>query len=215
MPTSPAQPESRMVNHWWWRPGWAVGRRFYTWHLTFDDAPDVLRLVHAYDAHLALPGLDVIPERWLHLTMQGIGFTHQVATADVDQIVDAARARLARLEPFQITLGPADVDPEVVRLKVTPAEPVSALRHQLRGAIADVWGKDRVPEDEADFTPHVSLAYSNRDAEVQSVLEAATAVPPAPATMIVRNADLIQLHRDHQQYEWTTYAEVPLGRNGA
>jgi 2'-5' RNA ligase len=202
-----------MVNHWWWRPGWAVGRRFYTWHLTFDDAPDVTRLVHEYDAHLDLPGLDVIPERWLHLTMQGIGFTHQVPTADVDEIVSAARARLAHLEPFQITLGPADVDPEVVRLTVTPTEPVTALRHQLRGAIADVWGNDRVPEDEADFTPHVSLAYSSRDADLQPILDAATTVAPTPATMTVHHADLIQLHRDHQQYEWTTYAEVPLGPN--
>jgi 2'-5' RNA ligase len=72
-----------------------------------------------------------------------------------------------------------------------------------------------VPEDEADFTPHVSLAYSNRDADLQPSLDAATAVTPVPATMTVCHADLIQLHRDHQQYEWTAYAEVPLGRNGA
>ena len=211
MPTSPTPPEPRMVNHWWWRPGWALGRRFYTWHLTFNDAPDVTRLVHDYDAHLNLPGLDLIPERWLHLTMQGIGFTHDVPTADVDQIVAAARARLARLEPFQIALGPADVDPEVVRLKVTPAEPVARLRAQLRGAIADVWGADQVPEDEADFTPHVSLAYSNRDADMQPILDASTSITTEPATTTIRRADLIQLHRDHQQYEWTTYVQVPLG----
>ena len=194
-----------------------LGHRTTLLHLAphLRRRPDVARLVHAYDAHLDLPGLDVIPKRWLHLTVQGIGFTHVVPTTDIDQIFDAARARLARLEPFQITLGPADVDPEVVRLTVTPTEPVARLRARLRGAIADVWGNDRVPEDETDFTPHVSLAYSNRDADLQPVLDAATAVTPAPATMTVRHADLIQLHRDHQQYEWTTYAEVPLGRNGA
>ncbi|MDT5026262.1 MAG: hypothetical protein QOE61_2688, partial [Micromonosporaceae bacterium] len=29
-------------DHWYWRPGWSVGRRFYTWHLTFADQPDVV-----------------------------------------------------------------------------------------------------------------------------------------------------------------------------
>jgi 2'-5' RNA ligase len=72
-----------------------------------------------------------------------------------------------------------------------------------------------VPEDGTDFTPHVSLAYSNHDADLQSSLDAATAVTLTPATMTVHHADLIQLHRDHQQYEWTTYAQVPLGRSAA
>jgi 2'-5' RNA ligase len=200
-----------MVNHWWWRPGWAVGRRFYTWHLTFEDAADVIRLVREYEAHLELPGLDVIPPRWLHLTMQGIGFVGEVDDGDVGEMVAVARVRLAALDPFTISLGPAVVDPEVVRLRVTPAETVSSLRHELRAAISDVWGGERVPEDEAGFTPHVSLAYSNRDGDMQQVLDAATAVSPRPATARITQADLILLNRDHRQYEWTTYAEVPLG----
>jgi len=26
-----------MRPHWWWRPGWAPGRRLHAWHLTFGD----------------------------------------------------------------------------------------------------------------------------------------------------------------------------------
>src|SRR5689334_136224 len=163
----------RMIDHWWWRPGWSVGRQFYTWHLTFEDSPDIGRLVDEYGPHLNLPGLDLIPKRWLHLTMQGIGFVGEVDEADVDKIVSAAKARLASLESFTISLGPAVVDPEVVRLQVIPAEPVSRLRSELRAAIADTRGASRVPEDEDDFTPHVSLAYSNRDGDMQSILDAA------------------------------------------
>jgi hypothetical protein len=37
----------RTADHWWWRPGWKHGRRFHTWHLTFDDAADVRRLARA------------------------------------------------------------------------------------------------------------------------------------------------------------------------
>jgi 2'-5' RNA ligase len=202
---------ARMIDHWWWRPGWSVGRQFYTWHLTFEDAPDVVRLVREYNAHLDLPGLDIIPECWLHLTMQGVGFLGEVDEADVEKIVASAATRLSALEPFTVALGPTVVDPEVARLKVNPAEPVSRLRLELRAAIAEVWGGEHVPEDEADFTPHVSLAYSNRDGDMQPILAAACAVSPQPGTATITHADLILLNRDHQQYEWTTYAKISLG----
>jgi hypothetical protein len=29
--------DDRMISHWWLRPGWRVGRAFYTWHVTFDE----------------------------------------------------------------------------------------------------------------------------------------------------------------------------------
>ena len=28
--------DDRMTSHWWWRPGWSVGRAVYTWYVTFD-----------------------------------------------------------------------------------------------------------------------------------------------------------------------------------
>jgi 2'-5' RNA ligase superfamily len=61
--TETAQP---MRDHWWWRPGWRVGRSFSTWHVTFDDQPAVHRLAADYAPILNdLPTLDPIPVRWL------------------------------------------------------------------------------------------------------------------------------------------------------
>src|SRR4051794_39008380 len=98
----------RMRDHWWWRPGWRVGRSFYTWHITFTDQPAAAQLVADYAPMLAqLPQLEPVPLEWLHLTMQGIGFTDEVDRADVDRIVDAAHKRCAELEPFAVTIGPA------------------------------------------------------------------------------------------------------------
>jgi len=143
--------------------------------------------------------------------MQGIGFVDEVDQADVDKMVDAAKARLAHSAPFVIGLGPTVVDPEVVRLQVTPADPVRELRGTLRAAIADVWGKDAVPDSADDFTPHVSLAYSNRVGAMAPVFAAATATSPHPADVTIAHADLILLNRDHKQYQWTTHARVLLG----
>jgi hypothetical protein len=91
---------------------------------------------------------------------------------------------------------------------------VRRLRQELRAAIADVWGADFVPGDEADFPPPVSPAYSTRDGDMQPILEAARATFPEPARCTIRHADVIMLNRDHQQYEWVGYAEVPIRSAG-
>jgi 2'-5' RNA ligase len=209
--TPSTAPGARMRDHWWWRPGWSVGRSFLAWHLTFPGDRDVARLARAYQGHLHLPGLDPIPGRWLHLTLQGVGFRDEIADADVELLVAAARARLTRLEPFTLALGPAVVDPEVVRLQVHPAATVGQLRRQLRAAIGDVRGRDGVLEEEDAFTPHVSLAYSNGDAEMAPVVDALRALAPEPARALIGRVDLIALNRDHRQYEWSTHAQVLLG----
>jgi len=202
----------RMRDHWWWRPGWKAGRSFYTWHLTFDSATDVHRLAHDYLSNLDLPALDHVPDRWLHLTMQAVGFTDEVPTTEVDRIVEAVRQRCATLEPFEIALGPAVVDPEVVRLTVTPAHLLANLRRNIRQGVADVWGAENVPEPADGFQPHVSLAYSSGTGPAEPVLRAVAIRTPRTAMHTVTEAQLIVLNRDHRQYQWTTHAVVLLGQ---
>lgn len=70
----------------------------YTWHVTFASHPEVSELAARVQTPLAaLPGLDLIPGRWLHLTMQGIGFTDEVPEADIALIAEGARKRQIRL----------------------------------------------------------------------------------------------------------------------
>lgn len=194
-------------DHWWWRPGWRVGRTFYTWHVTFADQPEVGELAAAYRPALeATTGLDPIPLQWLHLTMQGLGFTDEVDQADVDRIVEAARQRCVGLGPLKLTLGPAHVDPEAVMFDVQPADDVRELRRRLREAIGDVWGKHGVPEAAEPYTPHVSLAYTNAagPADALDAREART------ASTDIRSCQLIVLNRDNRMYQWEPYAEVPF-----
>jgi 2'-5' RNA ligase len=208
--------EQSMRDHWWWRPGSRVGRSFYTWHVTFDDQPAVHRLAADYTPVLNdLPTLDPIPVRWLHLTIQGIGFTDEVNRADVDAIAGAARDRCAALAPFTITLGPARVDPEALLLPVRPAEPVIRLRAALRAAIADAWGPDNVPEDPHGFHPHVSLAYSNTIGPAEPITQRLAARSLTVAEITVRRAALIDLNRDHRVYEWNDIDTAELGTRTA
>src|SRR3954451_16803090 len=113
----PVPDATQVRNHWYWRPGWSVATRFYTWHITFADQPAVVELANQYRPTLAgQPTLDVIPPQWLHLTMQGIGFVDKVETAHADAIVDAARRRCAELEPMDLTVGAPHVDPESIQI---------------------------------------------------------------------------------------------------
>ena len=62
-----------------------------------------------------VPGLDLVPDRWLHLTMQGLGFVGETDEGDVDAIVAAAASRVARIKPFTLELHRPTVTPEAIR----------------------------------------------------------------------------------------------------
>ena len=199
-----------MADHWWWRPGWQPGSRFLTWHLTFENAPDVHRIAAEYRRILhGLPALDLVPDPWLHLTMQGLGFAQDVADGDVAAIVEAARLRLAHIPAFEISFDRPAVTPEAIRWEAAPGEPVAAVRSAIRAAIGDVWPE--VPERGDGFGPHISIAYSSSDGPAAPVLAAIGSVPSAPATARITHADLILLNRDHRMYEWESVASVQLG----
>lgn len=200
---------AQMANHWWFRPGWRIGRRFYTFHLTFVGQTELHRLAADYRKALApLPGLDLIPDQWLHLTMQGLGFTDEVADRDVDAIVEAAAVRLTRVEPFDLVFGKPTITPEAVLWAVDPTGP-AAVRDAIRAAIADVWPE--VPEPAAGFRAHGSIAYSNSDGPAAPIQAALDQVDAEPATVRVNAAELIVLGRDRHMYEWAASATVPLG----
>lgn len=203
-----------MRDHWWWRPGWKVGRSFYTWHVTFADQPGAHRLVDGYAPALAeLPSIDPIPTQWLHLTLQGIGFKDEVDRGDVDRIVAAAEKRCAELQPFTVTIGPAHVDPESIQMPARPLEPVANLRLAIRAAIGDVWGPDNVPELEDGFRAHVSLGYSNSARPAESVDDSLRRHAEHMSEVTISSVSLINLNRDNKAYEWTDVATVRLGRS--
>lgn len=199
-----------MRDHWWWRPGWSAGRRFYTWHLTFDGQPDVHRFADAYRAVLApLGGLDLIPDRWLHLTMQGIGFVGEVAEQDALSIAKAAKVRLANVPPFDVVLETPVVDPEAILVPVQPDLPVRAVRDAIRAAIGDVLPE--VPERADGFKPHVSVGYSNGTGSTAPFAAALDTADIEHAHARITHAELIIINRDNHMYEWESLAQVPLG----
>jgi len=201
---------AEMADHWWWRPGWRHGRRMYYWHVTFPEAPEVQALAAAARERLAaLPGMDLVPAQWLHLTTQAIGFTDEVGDGDLAAIAGAARRRLARVAPPQVVIGPARVITEGIVCDARPAGSLTPARDALRGAIGDVRGPARVP-GRSEWWPHVSLGYASA-AGPAGPFEAALAGFTGVAPHTVSSIQLVRLGRDHHLWEWDVCATVPLG----
>ncbi|MER6756598.1 2'-5' RNA ligase family protein [Micromonospora echinofusca] len=198
-----------LTNHWYWRPGWRADRQFYTWHLTFEQQPELHHLVTGLQHKLALPGLDLVPLDGLHLTMQGLGFTDEVTDADVSAIVAEARKRCTGIPPLEFSLGPVDPDAEGIGLLVRPWDRVEHLRATIRDAIGAVW--PTVPEPAQGFRPHVTLAYSGSPAPTEPIRDTLAQLRDRPAARVkIREVPLIALRREGRTYRWTTVATVPL-----
>lgn len=196
----------------WRRPGWRPGRQMYAWHVTFCDQPTVQGLAARAQAVLRdVPWLELVPGPWLHLTMQDIGFSDEVSGDDLAAIAGAARSRLAAVSPAAVTIGPARALDEGIGCDARPAAALSPLRDAVRAAIGDVWGPARV-RGQADWWPHVSLAYASADGPAPPAVAALAGFEAAIAT--IREIQLILLRRDGYRYEWEKRATIRLGPAG-
>ncbi|MBF6301451.1 2'-5' RNA ligase family protein [Nocardia amamiensis] len=206
--------EDSTWDHWWWRPGWKLGKSFYTWHVTFDNDSPAAQLVETFAPTLSqIPTMDPVAREGLHITIQGIGFTDDATTADVQKISGAAATYLSRRGPFDALIGPPSVDKEAIGLPIANPEPFRDIRDDLQLAIADVWGVDQVPERGDRFNPHLSLAYSTGVASMTNLrgLLARNGLSGIEVVQPVAAVSLIALNRDNHRYEWREITKVPLG----
>ncbi len=202
-------------SHWYWRPGWGVGRRLYACYPTFEDAPALHELVMTYQRVLSwFPGLDLIPLRWLHLTMSPIGFADEVSPDQLAAVRTAVGEAVADLAPVPLTFPRILVRPEAVYLPVEPAAPATDLRDRVNDAIAGALAtrtRHALPEHTKGFRPHVSLAYHNTGGPAAPIRDALAAVRVEPVTVRLTEVPILAFHRDHQMYEWTARTPIPLG----
>lgn len=208
----PPEPVTHLRNHWYWRPGWREGRAFYTWHLTFEGQSELHRLVGQYQAALRdVPGLDLIPLEWLHLTMQGVGFIDDITPVAIEAIADAVREHIAQLPRAELTFHRPAMRLEAITLPPAPTKPLFMIRDAIRLGIATIWGNDHIPETSNRFDPHLSIAYANTEVATAGIFTALTVVEPEPVTAAIAEVSLIVLHREDRLYRWDTFDRMQLG----
>jgi len=212
------QDVAQVKNHWWWRPGWQVGRHFYACHITFEKQPDVQRLAAFYQEPLGqFPGLDLIPRPWLHLTMQGIGFTDEVSDSEISRITSGISGRLASITPPVVTFTRPTVQNDAIYMPAAPADALDEVRRNTHEAIKEVLGPKRSPDMNLTqalqkYQPHVSIAYVNRDGSALPYIEALHGISHGPVTLSIRAVSILTFHRDNRMYEWTSAIPITIGR---
>ncbi|GAA2638856.1 2'-5' RNA ligase family protein [Actinomadura fulvescens] len=201
---------ARMSDHWWWRPGVRPGRRLLVWHVLLHDQGDARDVVRQCQDKLAgLAGLDLIPEDWLHMTTQIVGFADEISPAEVERMLRETADRFATLKPVEVELGKLWLHSEAVMLGIRPPQALDPVREAIRYAVA---GSVRVHQlaDEPEWTPHVSVAYSHGDGPAKPVLDA-LAVRPEPRALRVHEVHLVEQMRVGRLYRWDMRAALPLG----
>ncbi|WP_197697797.1 2'-5' RNA ligase family protein [Micromonospora echinofusca] len=179
--------------------------------MTFEDQPELYRVADSYRSALtAAPPATLIPDQWLHLTMQGIGFTDETSESRLAAIIDNAREQLRKLPAVGVEFGEIVVADEAIVMPAIPAEPVQRLRAATRTAIGRVVGEDQVPEDPGRFRPHVSVAYLTAAGPAEPYIQTVRPIAPQPAAVTITHVDLIEMHRDRRMYEWQVVARMPL-----
>ena len=180
---------ARMRNHWESNTEkWRNEQRHPYWYLTFDDV-SVIRYVESCQRLLPPDGFDLVPADALHMTI--------AAAAESDMHRQVATPGKA-VSPFQTILGPAVAISSAVCLSAGPADRFDAL--------ADSVGVKR-------FWPHVAIAYSNSDRQIDDNLEGALAAIRrigGQATQI-SEVQLVNLRRSGHQYKWDAIRRFSLG----
>lgn len=101
----------------------------------------------ARDHWWARPGWDLVPQEWLHLTMQGVGDASLVASHQkISAVATAARRTVADTGPLTLELGPATVDAEGINLPAhgEGSRTLDVVRDKVRDTIGEVLGADSV-----------------------------------------------------------------------
>jgi 2'-5' RNA ligase len=204
-------PSPSFKSHWWWRPGWRPGRRMYTFFLTLNDRPDIAQRIAAYYAEaLRDPILDVVPPEWMHLTVQGVGFTDEVAADELNPVLSELQHRCSSVQPIAMTLGSPVVAEEGVVLTLSPLESARELRTIVRTVLTEV--RDPRELDGGDsFTPHLTIAYSNSTGPADEIVQKLNNLPKLPLTIMFDQLRLISLGRDRHMYEWDEVGQIKFG----
>jgi 2'-5' RNA ligase len=204
-------PSDHFKSHWWRRPGWSPGRRMYTFFLTFQHSLDTAEeLSSHYRTALAVNALDVVPPKWMHLTVQGLGFVDEVPPGDLPVVLGELAKHCANVRPIRTKLGKPIVAEEGVVVRVSPADELSGLKTLVRQVLAEV-RNPALLEGSAVFNPHVTLAYANRSASAARTIGLLEELTPLSLELYFGELQLVGLGRDHHMYEWEVVSEVQLG----
>ncbi|MFI6501035.1 2'-5' RNA ligase family protein [Nonomuraea typhae] len=202
---------TRMVNRWERRRPLMLppGQGLLYWHVLLGDDPDAVAIVLDAHARLAgLPGLDLVPHRFIHLTVLIAGYSHEITGDQVYEMAVEAKRQLAEIEPVIVTLGRVLYHPEAVVLEARPGDRLLPLLRAAKTATRLVTGSEGYLAHDV-WIPHVTIAYSSADGPAAPVISAlGTRLPEREVT--IRSLSIVRQDGPETVWAWRPLAEVRL-----
>jgi 2'-5' RNA ligase len=187
------------------------GRGRLYWHVLLGDDPEVRGLASEAQRRLAgIAGLDMTPQRWLHMTVLVVGLSDEVASSQIDAMVSEAARLLRCVAPMSVTLGRVLYHPEAVVVAARPAEALEPLLHSVQAATHRATGQEGVLAH-VPWSPHITVAYSSAVQPAAPVM-AALGKELSPRRITVRTVSLVNQDGPEYLWEWRPIAHVPVGR---
>lgn len=190
---------------------WQGGGPFPHALVLLSEYPEFCEYARAHHELLSEYGdkLGVIPEQWLHSTVQGIH--HAIDDGQLDKLRGALRDELASIEPFQVQLGPVWPGVTALTVAVYPEDGMAALNDHVRTAMEKVPGIS-LRAREARFWAHASVAYARADFPDRDLNRALRALRPPRVDITIDRVHLVNQyqHPDLGYYTWDVVEEVPF-----
>ncbi|XNL80894.1 2'-5' RNA ligase family protein [Actinomadura madurae] len=112
------------------------------------------------------------PLEWLHVTTLVVGPTEEITGEQQQDMLGAASELLAELPPVAVRLGRILYHPEAIAAEVQPAEPLKQIRNAIQTATLKVTGREGHTEGPTQWTPHMTLAYSETEQPAEPLITA-------------------------------------------
>lgn len=195
----------------------AKGRAQYlTFLVRIEDAAVREYLTRIAERLDGIPGVDLYPEPYWHITIKSSGFQvikraqeDDVLRQDVPRIAYKARSVLADEMAFKSQLGLPNSFAEVVFVEVWGGERFAELNKRLMAEIPEI---PRYSIDGEGFLPHVSIARFTSDdglEQLKKTLAELRTGDPGP-TFPIRRIDFIKAWLSEEIPDFDVLASYPL-----
>lgn len=203
---------TRMVNRWEKRRALMLppGQGQLYWHVLLGEDPEARAIVQeAHDRLAGLPGLDLVPQKFIHLTTLVAGYSHEITDHQVKVMAEEATVQLSRIAPITVSLGRVLYHPEAVVLEARPADRLRPLLEAAKFATRAAIGRDGALAHAA-WVPHVTVAYSSADGPAAPIIEALGKQLPE-RHITINNIHIVNQDGPETVWDWRPLARVQLG----
>lgn len=198
---------TQMTDHWAVQPGTDIGRQQLMWPITLGADQAATELARKAHQRLAgIPGLDLVPPRWLHMTTLISGPADDIAPDELTGMIKEAQRLLAAIPPITITLGRVLYHPRAVMLDGGPADPFEPVIEVIETATRNAGCAATLYHD--PWRPHITLAYSNATRPAAPIIEALGRNLDA-STVTIRSVSLVT-QSPSQRWTWDHIAALAL-----